>query len=157
MGWSKASRFPETPTHLSHAPVASGEEPSGPVPKNSSSRSSALLELVHSDVLGPVKVPSVCGTYYFVAFIHDFSKWTILFPMMNKSDSFECIKKFHKEITVILSTFSSKPLIQAGLRLCALITAESTCRIRFEHTSQNTVFTIISRWHKPHITMRRLT
>ncbi len=73
-----------------------GKGHQAPIPKKSTSPSSAQLELVHSDVLGPVDVPSLGGSRYFITFIDDFSKWTTIFTMQNKSDSFECFKKFHK-------------------------------------------------------------
>lgn len=65
------------------------------IPKKSHSLTSHLLELVHSDVNGPMDTPSKGGSKYFVVFIDDFSKWTVVFPMKKKSDTFECFKKFH--------------------------------------------------------------
>lgn len=35
------------------------------------------LELVHTDVLGPVEIPSVGGTRYLITFIDDFSHWIV--------------------------------------------------------------------------------
>ena len=43
-------------------------------PKKSSSTTKEALELVHSDVCGPMNVPSVGGSVYFVTFIDDYSK-----------------------------------------------------------------------------------
>jgi len=54
------------------------------------------LELVHSDVCGPLETPSLGGSRYFVTFIDDFSKWTFVYTMKKKSDTFTCFKKFHK-------------------------------------------------------------
>ena len=65
------------------------------IPKQSSSRSSQLLELVHSDVNGPIEVPSIGGSRYFVTFIDDFSRWTSLYTMKKKSDTINCFKAFH--------------------------------------------------------------
>lgn len=73
-----------------------GKGHQAPIPKASTSRSSALLELVHSDVLGPVNVSSLGGSRYFISFIDDFSKWTTVFTMRYKSESFEYFKQFHK-------------------------------------------------------------
>ena len=41
------------------------------IPKVRDTRSTKLLQLVHSDVLGPVEVPSLGGARYFVSFIDD--------------------------------------------------------------------------------------
>ncbi len=73
----------------------SGKGHRAPIPKTSTSRSTAVLDLVHSDVLGPVNVPSLGGSRYFIIFIDDYSKWTTVYTMRNKSESLECFKKFH--------------------------------------------------------------
>ena len=39
-------------------------------------RMKQILELVHSDVFGPVKVPSLGKSVYYVSFIDDFSRNT---------------------------------------------------------------------------------
>ena len=44
------------------------------IPKKSSSRPTELLQLVHSDVNGPMEVQSLGGSRYFVTFIDDFSR-----------------------------------------------------------------------------------
>ena len=65
------------------------------IPKASTSKSSRLLELVHSDVNGPMETPSLGGSKYFVTFIDDFSKWIVMYTMRRKSDTFKCFKKYH--------------------------------------------------------------
>ena len=52
-----------------------------PIPKRSETRSTGLLDLVHSDICGPMEVPSLGGSRYFVYFIDDHSKWAILHIM----------------------------------------------------------------------------
>ena len=39
-------------------------------------REKYILELIHSDVFGPIHVPSLGGYLYFVSFIDDFSRNT---------------------------------------------------------------------------------
>ena len=48
-----------------------------------------ILELVHSDVFEPVKVPSLGKFVYFVSFIDDFSSNTWIYFLKKKSDVFE--------------------------------------------------------------------
>ncbi|CAL9028014.1 unnamed protein product, partial [Prunus brigantina] len=55
------------------------------------------LELIHSDVFGPVKQPSISGMRYMVTFIDDFSRYVWVFFMKEKSDTFSKFKEF-KEI-----------------------------------------------------------
>ena len=57
----------------------------------------APLELVHSDVFGPVKQPSIGGMRYMVTFIDDFSRYVWVFFMKEKSETFEKFNEF-KEI-----------------------------------------------------------
>ena len=73
-----------------------GKGHQAPIPKKSTSRSSAVLELVHTDVAGPLAVPSLGGSRYFITFIDDYSKWTTVYTMRDKSESFEYFKKFHR-------------------------------------------------------------
>eukprot|EP00171_Calliarthron_tuberculosum_P011515 IDg11515t1 len=58
-----------------------------PIPKARSSRSNQVLQLVHSDVLGPIEVPSVGGARYVITFIDDHSNWTAEYTMRQKSES----------------------------------------------------------------------
>ncbi len=82
--------------HFQCSDCVFGKSHRSPIPKKSSSGTSQLLELVHSDVNGPLEVPSLGGSRYFVTFIDDFSKWTFVYTMKQKSETFSCFKKFHK-------------------------------------------------------------
>jgi hypothetical protein len=44
-----------------------------------------ILELIHSDVLGPVTVPSLGGSIYYASFIDYFSRKTCIYFMRKKS------------------------------------------------------------------------
>ena len=44
-----------------------------------------ILELVHNDVFGPVKVPSLGNSVYYVTFIDDFSRNKWIYFLKNKS------------------------------------------------------------------------
>ena len=55
------------------------------------------LELIHSDVFGPVKQPSISGLKYMVTFIDDFSKFVWVYFMKEKSETFSRFKEF-KEV-----------------------------------------------------------
>ena len=54
------------------------------------------LELVHSDVFGPVKQQSIGGMRYMVTFIDDFSRYVWVFFMKEKSDTFSKFKEFRE-------------------------------------------------------------
>ena len=84
----------EPPTPCTHCITGKGHRT--PFPKQSNTKTSKLLELIHSDVKGPIETKSHGGSRYFITFIDDFSKWTTVYTMKEKSQSFQCFVKFHK-------------------------------------------------------------
>ena len=71
-------------------------------------KSTRPLELVHSDVWGPAPLTSHFGFQYYVIFVDDYSKYTWLFPLKNKSDVFHIFTEFH-----------TKAERQSSQKLCA--------------------------------------
>jgi hypothetical protein len=59
-----------------------------------STRETRILELVHSDVFGPVSVPSLGGSLYYVSLIVDFSRKTWIYFLRKKSKVFKKFKEF---------------------------------------------------------------
>eukprot|EP00253_Pinus_taeda_P004981 PITA_04981 len=59
-----------------------------------SKRAKKLLELVHSDVFRPMKVPSLGKFVYYVSFIDDFSRNTWIYFIKKKSKVFDRFKEF---------------------------------------------------------------
>lgn len=57
-------------------------------------RTSRVLELIHTDVFGPVSEEAWDGSKYFVAFTDDFSSASIVYCMELKSEVFEKFKEF---------------------------------------------------------------
>ena len=57
-------------------------------------REKGILELVHSDVFGPVSVPSLGGSSYYVSFIDDLSRMTWIYFLKKKSEVFERFLEF---------------------------------------------------------------
>ena len=62
-------------------------------------RSSRRLELVHSDVCGPMNTESIGGKRYFVTFIDNFSRCCRVYFMRQKSEKFEKFKEFEGLVT----------------------------------------------------------
>ena len=48
-------------------------------------REKGILELVHSDVFGPMTVPSLGGSRYYVSFIDGFSRMTWIYFLKKNS------------------------------------------------------------------------
>jgi IS30 family transposase len=57
-------------------------------------RASKLLELVHSDVCGPMKTTSRGGARYFVTFIDDFSRKIHVYLLRTKGEVFDKFKEY---------------------------------------------------------------
>lgn len=68
------------------------------------SRAKEKLELVHSDVCGPMEVPSLGGACYFVTFIDDFTGKVFVYLLSNKSEVFKKFKEFKTFVENQLST-----------------------------------------------------
>jgi hypothetical protein len=57
--------------------------------KRASWHASGLLQLVHSDLCGPLSSPSFSGCKYFLTFIDDFSRRTWVYFLKLKSEVFD--------------------------------------------------------------------
>jgi hypothetical protein len=57
-------------------------------------RAEGILQLVHSDVFGPVSVPSLGKSVYYVSFIDDFSRKTWIYFLRKKFEVFDRFKEF---------------------------------------------------------------
>ena len=71
-----------------------GKMPQQRFPKSQGSRSTCILDLVHSDICGPLPTPSLTGARYFVTFIDDFSRFTILYFLKEKSGAFQAFQSY---------------------------------------------------------------
>lgn len=63
-------------------------------PKDKAWRATTPLELVHTDVCGPISAPTHAGNKYFLIFIDDFTRMTWVYFMKQKSEVFSISKKF---------------------------------------------------------------
>jgi transposase InsO family protein len=73
---------------------------------SSSHKSSRLLDLIHSDVFGPVKVPSISKALYYVSFIDDYSRRTWVYFLRTKSEVFSQFK----ELKALLENQTSRKI-----------------------------------------------
>src|SRR5579871_1962020 len=73
------------------------------IPSNyQASRAIKVLELIYTDICGPMKTTSIGNTKYFILFIDDYSRMTAVYFLKNQSNAFNkfqeykaYIKKFH--------------------------------------------------------------
>jgi transposase InsO family protein len=57
-----------------------------------------LLELVHTDVCGPMSMTARGRFQYLITFTDDFSRYGYVFLMKHKSETFEKFKEFQNEV-----------------------------------------------------------
>ena len=63
-----------------------GKQHRSSLPKDGRNRAKSIGELIHSDVCGPMSVPSLGGSRYFVLFKDDFSGYMVVKLLKQKSD-----------------------------------------------------------------------
>jgi transposase InsO family protein len=71
-----------------------GKQHRDSIPKQANWRASAKLELVHSDICGPINPQSNGGNMYFMTFTDDYSRKTWVYLLKEKSAAFETFKNF---------------------------------------------------------------
>ncbi|PNX85643.1 copia-type polyprotein [Trifolium pratense] len=84
-----------------------GKQQKQTVPKKSSWRASVKLELIHSDICGPINPESNGKKRYFITFTNDLSRKTWIYFMNEKSEALAMIKKFK-----VIVENESKKMIQ---------------------------------------------
>jgi transposase InsO family protein len=95
-----------------------GKQTRLPFPKNQSRRALSKLQLVHSDVCGPMRTSTLNGSRYFVLFIDDLTRMCWVYFLKMKS-----------EVPAVFQKFKS------------LVENESDCRIKAIRTDNGTEYT----------------
>ena len=62
-----------------------------------------LLEIIHTDVCGPVSVEVRSGYHYFLTFTDDLSRYGYIYLMKHKSETFESSKNFRVKWKIIVT------------------------------------------------------
>jgi hypothetical protein len=57
-------------------------------------RGKRILDIVHTDVCGPIDIETHDGKKYFVAFLDDFSHFCVVYLLSSKNDVTKLIKEF---------------------------------------------------------------
>lgn len=73
---------------------ALGKHHRQPFPKGVAWRAKEMLELVHTDVCGPMRTPSHAQNKYFILFIDDYTRMTWVYFMRERSEVFTIFKRF---------------------------------------------------------------
>lgn len=64
------------------------------VPKAAGIRATKPFEMIHSDLSGKMPVQSLGKTYYYISFIDDFTRYSYIYFLKEKSDALKAIKEF---------------------------------------------------------------
>ncbi|KAI5314112.1 hypothetical protein L3X38_043288 [Prunus dulcis] len=78
-------------------------------PKGQALRASVPLELIHVDLCGPMRNECIAGNKYFMLLIDDSTRMIWVYFLRNKSEAFNCFKKF-KSMTELQSRHKVKCL-----------------------------------------------
>ena len=73
---------------------------------NSDSFCHASFDLIHSDIWGPSPTATIGGSKYFVIFVNDFSRYTWIYLMHNRSE----LAQIYRTFTQMISTQFSKTI-----------------------------------------------
>jgi hypothetical protein len=84
---------------------AQGKNIKNPFPKRDS-KAEGVLELIHSDVCGPMPSSSISGYVYYVSFIDDYSGQTWIYLLKSKD---EVLSKF-KEFKALIENLSERKI-----------------------------------------------
>ena len=61
---------------------------------SSDNKAKGILDMIHSDVCGPMATTSLGGYVYYVSFIDDFSRKTWIYFLKGKNEVFDKFKEF---------------------------------------------------------------
>ncbi|GAA0152486.1 hypothetical protein LIER_10958 [Lithospermum erythrorhizon] len=75
-----------------------GRQTGSAIPKHSNSRASKILELIHSDIYGPINPTSSRRKKYFLCLIDYHKRKGWIYMLANKSETFECFKTFKDKV-----------------------------------------------------------
>ena len=75
-----------------------GKMQRGPFPKHSQHRATKPYEMIHSDICRPMQVASKGGSRYMLTFTDDFSRYTTVYFLKNKS---EVLSKFKEHVNLV--------------------------------------------------------
>ena len=72
---------------------AQGKNTKNPYPK-SDNKAKGILDIIHSDIGGPMQTTSLSGYVYYASFIDEYSGKTWIYFLKNKDEVFERFKEF---------------------------------------------------------------
>ena len=62
------------------------------------SRVAAVLDIVHSDIMGPMEVPSISGAWFILLFVNNRTRYKHCYILKRKSDAFQLLKEYQTRV-----------------------------------------------------------
>ena len=59
-------------------------------------RATFLLQLIHSNICGPMNVKARHEAHYFITFINDFTRYGYVYLISHKSEALKCFKSYSR-------------------------------------------------------------
>ena len=82
---------------------AMGKNSRSSFPKGQAWRAFYTLQLVHSDICGPMQTPSIGKNFYFLTFIDDYSRMCWIYFLKTKDEAFTYFKEFKNNVKNIVA------------------------------------------------------
>lgn len=95
-----------------------GKQTATPFPKSEEKAPRLLLEIVHSDVCGPMRVKSLGGALYFATFIDDRSRWVEVYMLKTKDEVKNAFKHYQALVENLLERKIKILRTDNGLEYC---------------------------------------
>lgn len=79
-----------------------------PYPQQSTRKTTQPLELIHTDLCGPMSNVTPGGNKYFLSLIDDYSRYIVVYLLKDKAEAKDCIKDF---VRLVENKFGRKPKV----------------------------------------------
>lgn len=86
---------------------AEGKIARKPFPRKTERQSTKVLDLIHTDICGPMNTVTPGGSRYFLTMIDDHSRYTVVYFLKRKSDAADVIKEY---VTMVRNRFGRNPV-----------------------------------------------
>ena len=80
-------------------------------------RASDLLEIIHTDVCGPMSVEARGGYRYFLTFTDDLSRYGYVYLMKHKSETLKSSSNFGVKMKIMVTRRSSSYVLIEGANI----------------------------------------
>lgn len=114
-----------------------GKSTKKPCKRLNTRQSSRILDLVHTDLCGPLPVNSIGGARYFITFIDDWSRKTFVYVLKSKEDVPQCVQRYIAYVERQTGKKVRRLRSDNGLEYCCGELTEFLVRLGIRHERTN--------------------